>query len=212
MPSRYVLLGDVVRSRRIDDREAFRERLAETCAALNDDYGESIDADFRVLKGIDEVGGVLSSLRSVYGIVRDLFEGLRPYEMRLALAHGSIDVEADSRDVARMDGPAFHRAAELLSGLEEGDLLFDMDARDPTLDAALADEINLLLVVRQGWTDRQREVVEAYQRHGEQTAAARELGVTQQAVSDALRRSSWPLVDAIEERLASTLRRYDERP
>lgn len=210
MPSRYVLLGDVVQSRRIDDREAFRERLTEVCATLNDAYETSIHADFTVLKGVDEVGGVLSSLTDAYDITRDLFEALRPYELRMVIASGTIDVGVDSRDVAEMDGPAFHRAAELLDALENSGLLFDMDVGKGTLDTALADEINLLLLVRQGWTDRQREIVQAYLRHGDQAGAARELGVTQQAISDALTKASWPTVDAIEGRLVSTLAGYDQ--
>lgn len=210
MASRYVLLGDVVQSRNIDDREAFRDHLAEVCATLNDDYDPSIHAEFSVLKGVDEVGGVLSSLAGAYDIVRDLFEALRPYELRLAIASGEIDVGADSPDVSEMDGPAFHRAAELLDGLEDSGLLFDMDAEKGTLDTALADEINLLLLIRRGWTDRQQEIIQAYLRHGGQDGAARELGVTQQAISDALTKASWPTVDAIEERLVSTLGGYDQ--
>lgn len=210
MPARYVLLGDVVQSRRIDDREAFRERLTGICATLNDDYETSIHAEFTVLKGVDEVGGVLSSLGDSYDIVRNLFEALRPYELRLAIASGSIDVGADSHDVAEMDGPAFHRAAELIDALEDSGLLFDMDVGKGTLDTALADEINLLLLVRQEWTDRQREVIQAYQRHDGQDGAARELGVTQQAISDALTNASWPTVHAIEKRLESTLGGYDQ--
>ena len=210
MSSRYVLLGDVVQSRHIDDRVAFRERLTELCAALNDDYEISIHADFTVLKGVDEVGGVLSSLTDAYDIVRDLFEGLRPYELRLVVASGGIDVGENSFDVSEMDGPAFHRAAELIAVLEDSGLLFDMDVGKGALDTALADEINLLLLVRRGWTDRQQEIVQAYLRHGDQDGAARELGVTQQAISDALTKASWPTVDAIEGRLIAALGGYDQ--
>ncbi|MFC7081469.1 hypothetical protein [Halorussus caseinilyticus] len=37
-----VVLGDVVDSRRIEDREAFRDRLQSTLATINDEFDESL--------------------------------------------------------------------------------------------------------------------------------------------------------------------------
>lgn len=205
MVERYVVLGDVVHSRDIEDREAFQRSLRAVCARVNDEHAGAVSAEFTVLKGIDEVGGVLSSPAPLYDVVTAFQEGLRPNEVRLAVASGGIDVGAESRDVTRMDGEAFHRASERLEALERDGLVFDASLADRRLARAVADEINLLLYLRDGWTDHQREVVEAYRRLGTQQAAAAELGVTQQAVSNTLARAAWPLVETVEGRLRETL-------
>lgn len=168
-------------------------------------YSEDLFADVAVLKGVDEVGAVLTAPASVYGIVRDLADRLHPQEVRFALARGRVDVGLDERDVAMMDGPAFHRADELLDRVERSDLLFDADLDRSPLQTAIADEINLLLVLRGQRTDRQREIVEQYERTSSQREVAAELGISQQAVSNALSRANWQMTNTIENRLQRTL-------
>ena len=201
----YVLLGDVVQSREIDDRAAFRQRLEEACRDVTARYPDGLYTDVTVLKGVDEIGAVLTSIADVYRIVTDLADATMPDRIRFALAYDQIDVGLDGTDVASMDGPAFHRADSLLERIERTALLFDAAIDEPPLETAIADEINLLLFLRQNRTDRQREIVERYETVGSQHAVAAELGISQQAVSNALGRAHWSLVNAIEARLQTTL-------
>ena len=203
----YVLLGDVVRSREVTDREEFRRRLDRACVAVSEQYEDDVYADAKVLKGIDEVAAVLTSLRSAYDIVREFSDRLHPQPIRFALVRGEIDVGLTEGDVATMDGPAFHRADELLERVERTDLLFDLDVNEPACEKAIADVINLLLARKRERTDRQREIIELYERYGTQRGVAEELDISQQAVSRALERAHWPVTSAIEERLQRTLER-----
>ncbi|MFC7200179.1 SatD family protein [Halospeciosus flavus] len=200
----YVVLGDVVRSRAVDDREAFRERLETACEDAND-VTEGVVAPFSVLKGIDEIGGVLDRASDVYRIARSVATQLRPHRIRLAVARGTVDVGLETGDVARMDGGAFHEASDLLERVEREGLYFDLRTGRRSLDTSVADVVNLLLEQRHEWTDRQREVAERYRELGAQQAVADELDVSQQAVSRTLQQASWPLVSTVEERLQRTL-------
>jgi len=105
-----------------------------------------------------------------------------------------------------MDGPAFHRADELLADLGTSPLRVAFDFDQAPLDGALADEVNLLFLLKARWTDRQRRVVDAYRDADSQAAAADSLGVSQSAVSQALSRASWPAIREIETRLQRTFR------
>jgi tetratricopeptide (TPR) repeat protein len=205
----YVVLGDVVHSREIEDREGFQDRLEAVCAQFNATERDDVWGNFKILKGIDEFGGVLQSLENVYEVVSAFQEELRPHEVRMVVAGGSIDVGGDW-DVEKMDGEAFHEASERLEEIEDGPLSFDLLVDDDSLARAVADEINLLLHVRGDWTDRQWEVASVRERVGTQTAAAEELDVTQQAVSNVLSGANWPLVHEVEERLRDTLAEYAE--
>jgi len=205
MPTRLVLLGDVVSSREIADRTAFGQRLRETCSAVTTDHADAFDAPLKPLKGIDEVGGVLTTPEPLYAVLDDLRSSLHPHELRIAVAEGVVDVGVNSGSVSQMDGPAFHRADELLAELDGGPLRVTLDFQASPLDTAVADEMNLLFASKRRWTDRQREVVECYRETGSQAAAADALGVSQAAVSQALSRASWPTIREIEARLGATL-------
>ena len=207
--ARYVVLGDVVGSREIEDRAAFRGQLSDARTAVTDDYGDDFVAGPSVLKGIDELGAVLTRLDRLYDVVLTMNARLHPHAIRLAVASGEIEFGATG-EVARMDGEAVHRATELLEAVEADGLWFGLDTRTEPLDTAVADEINLLVHLRRSWTDRQREVVTRYERTGTQRAVADELGVSQQAVSTVLQGASWPLIDTVEDRLRRTLASYDE--
>ena len=206
--ARYVVLGDVVGSREIDDRAAFRERLTDARRAVTDARGEDFAAGPSMLKGIDELGAVLTRLDGLYDVVVTMNDWLHPQAIRLAVASGEIEF-GPTEDVARMDGGAVHRATELLESVEGDDLWFGLDTGTEPLDTAVADEINLLVHLRRSWTDRQRDVVTRYERAGTQRAVAEELGVSQQAVSTVLQGASWPLIDTVESRLRRTLATYD---
>jgi hypothetical protein len=206
---RYVVLGDVVGSRDVEDREALRESLEDACEQVTAVHEEAVVAPFAPLKGVDELAGVLSSPAPVYDVVDGFRETLHPQELRLVVARGAIDVGLDAGDPAVMDGPAFHRADELLADIGDGAFRFAMDFGDERLDRAVADEVNLLLFRKREWTDHQRRVVRLYRELGDQTAVAGELGVSQPAVSRTLERAAWPALREIEGRLRTTFARYE---
>jgi len=201
-------LGDVVGSTGIRDREGFRERIERACTAANRAYSEDAYAGFKVLKGLDEIGGVLSGLRHAYRVIDTIAEHLRPNAIRFVVVWGQIDTAAETRDVARMDGPAFHLGAEMMLELKQSGLRFALRSDHELLDAAISGEINLLLMLKESWTAKQHEVIEAYRNTGSQSEAARLLGVTQQAVSKTLSRSLWREIMAIEGRLNAGLAAY----
>lgn len=138
MADYFVFLGDVVGSREIPDRDDFRSRLVQTCSQVNERYDEEIHADLQLLKGVDEIGGVLSSGAIIYRLVRTFADAIHPHRLRVAVVHDTIDVGATTGAVSKMDGPAFHRADELLDAIEGSDLLFDVRTGRERFDLAVA--------------------------------------------------------------------------
>ncbi|MDZ4170943.1 MAG: SatD family protein, partial [Methanobacteriaceae archaeon] len=55
----YVLLGDVISSRKIKNRTSFQKNLENTYNKLNKKYEKDLFAEFKILKGLDEIGCVL---------------------------------------------------------------------------------------------------------------------------------------------------------
>lgn len=208
MPDRYVVLGDVVQSREIEDRTQFRTTLSEACDSVNDRF-DDVNAPFQLLKGVDELGAVLASVANIYEVVKTLFDALYPHRLRVAVVLGEIDVGEETGVVSEMDGPAFHRTDSLLDQLEASELLFEMQTGRDRFDLAVSDEINLLLARRQQWTDRQHEIISSYEQYENQYEVADQLGITQQAVSATLQQASWSMLRQVEERLHRVLEEYE---
>ncbi len=207
----YVMLGDVIASRRIKDKEAFQRKLEKACLEVKRNFVEDIYADFKILKGIDEIGGVLLNIASAYNIMNTMLEQFYPYSMRFVLVLDHIDIAVESREVSRMDGPAFHRASDLMKDLKVSRLIFRMSIGDDIMDKTVAGEINLIFFLKKGWSSRQRRILWEYRKTGTQNMAAKALGITQQAVSKALNHSMWKEISSIENDLNYVLRSYPQR-
>ena len=204
----YVVLGDVVASREIDDREAFRDAILAALDTVNDRYADDLVAEFALVKGVDEIAGVLRRPRNCYRLLRDVVAAARPGAIRFAVVYGEIDVGAASDDVGGMDGPAFHRADEALVDVADADLYVDFSGHCPDLDPLVGTCVNLLLMAREGWTERQRAMVAAYEETGTQAAVADRFDVSQQTVSATLRRADWPRLSRLEEGVNAALTNY----
>lgn len=204
-----VVLGDVVDSQKIADRERFQAELGEVLADVNERYRGQLVADFETIKGIDEVAGVLDDPAPLYRIQREITERIHPESIRLVAVRGSVDVGADERNVSEMDGPAFAEADRLLSSVEKSGFLFDVRLRDDAYEELLADEINLIAFVKSRWTEHQMTVARLYRELGVQIDVAERLSVSQQAVSKTLRESRAKQILSIEDRIDEVFEGYN---
>ena len=202
-----VLVADLVTSRRVANRAALHERLQRSLEGLEADKAAWV-APLVPVKGIDELSGVLAQPARAFDLALKVNLAVWPERFRYALAEGAIDVAFETRRAPAMDGSAFHRAADALARARSEGLPFTLSAVE--LGTASRDSVEALLALHaqlmRQWTPREAEAVLAYRRHDNQSAAAQELGVSQQAISDALKRASHPLLvraeDAARARLA----------
>lgn len=206
-----VLLGDVENSRRVADREALGVGLDRACGRLNDEFADELGAPVSIIKGIDEMGAALISFRRAYDMIALVGAELRPERMRFVLVAGEVDTTSGSSEFARMDGPVFHLAADMMKELKSSKLLFAMSVSDPLLDEAVAGAVNMLLLARTARTEKQRDVVEEYERQGNQVAAAAALGVSQQAISHVLVGSDYRQFKLVETSLRGVMESYSVR-
>ena len=206
----YVILGDVIQSRQIDGREHFQKTLEDACKNINTMYAESIYADFKILKGIDEIGGVLSSVSNIYKIITRILEDIYPNTIRLALVFDYIDTSLETRNVTKMDGPAFHKASEMIRELKISKLMFDMSVEDKMIDIAITGQINLIFLLKKNWSATQHNIVREYEKIKKQSEVADKLGITQQAVSKNLKHSMWKEIRTVEEKINFLLQSYPQ--
>lgn len=205
-----VMLGDVISSRRIEARNDFRVKLKDACNEVNSRFRNYLFADFKILKGLDEIGGVFTGIAPVYKIISLINEELRPASMNFAFVYDYVDTALETRDTAMMDGPAFHKAAGEMIKLKGSNLMFFMACQEKIIDSAMTGQINLLLLMKKHWSDKQHKVVRQYEKVKNQWEVAEQLNITQQAVSQTLRGVMWKEISAIEKEINSNLEHYEK--
>ena len=207
---RFVMLGDVRKSRNIQERGGFQDKLVQACNEVNEKYSADIEGNFEIYKGLDEVGGVLKNLSNCYRILLLFNERLFPEKIRFSMVFGDITQTENGKDVRRMDGSAFLVAAYNIAVLKKTRRLVRFQVADTMTDSLIDGEINLLLWRRNSWTSHTRNVINDFVILKSEKEVAKKYEVTSQAISDVLTRVKWKDMVKIEHDLNAALSEYSE--
>jgi SatD family (SatD) len=222
----YVLLGDVKSSRKIENREHFQNELINSYEKINKIYKEDIYANFKIIKGLDEIGCVLSNISHIYEIIIEILDDIYPNSMRFALVLDTINTGLEEKDITKMDGPAFHKASSMMISLKESKEFFNMSIKDESsgvidnkpqskgimidtyVEELLVKIINLTISIREKWTKNQRQIIKEYEKTMNQNKVAKKHNISQQAVSKQLKNSRWKEVKSLEKSLNNIMKGY----
>nr|WP_321498677.1 SatD family protein [uncultured Methanolobus sp.] len=205
----FVVQGDVIDSRRIKDRDEFQCKLESACDSVNGTYKDDIYASFKIIKGIDEIEGVLTDISGIYKIITAIQGFVSPHKVRFSIVYGDIDTAVKSKNVEKMDGPAIHSTTDRIMELKKSQLLFDIFTGNEIIDSTLRGQINLLLFYKDKWTAREKQISENYSELKKQVLVADKLSISQQAVSNTLRKIRWEEINSIEVDLNNALKLYN---
>lgn len=103
-----VLIGDIVSSKTIKQRDQFQRNLQSALAALNSNR-DGLLAPYTITLGDEFQAAGLSHAR-LFPDVFFLMQKLHPVLVRIAIGVGTIDTEINPEQTLAMDGQAFHRA------------------------------------------------------------------------------------------------------
>lgn len=158
---------------------------------LNTQNTTDLWRDWQTTKGIDELSVVLSNPASFAVQVIELSITLWPVSIRFACARGNVDIEGES--AAKSDGPAFHRAAELLSSVEARHRRFILSWTDRAGDQIASALMHHVLSIVDDWPRKAGEIARTSyyapnKTHGE---IAESFLISRQSVSQALARTRY---------------------
>lgn len=207
----WIILGDVVDSRKITDREVFGRKVDSTISKINEEFENEVVADFTRLKGIDEIGGVLNSAHSIIAIQRILSLGLHPDEIRIVAVRGEVESD-DGADMSEMDGPGFAKAADELERIESEGVTFALKGFSEKTDNLVTAGVNTLDIIRSRWTERRVEVLNLNQKYDSQQEVAEKLGVTRQAVHSHINDPSVKRAEYAESMISEEVRSMSFEP
>ncbi len=189
------IIADIKDSRYLEERKEVQEKLREVLDSLNRKYENDIAAKFLITLG-DEFQGLLRGGENVLNIIEEIKMSLYPVRIRFGIGIGSISTDINEEMALGADGPAYYCAREAVEVLKDREkkkkaVLADICLRTAENDRGKEVLVNtvfeLMYVVENGWTKRQREIIWDMLLHqdGQKNTASR-LRVSQPTVQKAL--------------------------
>ncbi len=119
---KLVLIGDIVASKKINNRAAVQKKLNKLFDRINEGNG-SLESPFTITLG-DEFQAVYKNADTVFPDIWEILFLLYPEHARFSVGTGSISTKINRQQAIGMDGPAFYNAREGLNELKENFYLF----------------------------------------------------------------------------------------
>lgn len=114
----YAVIGDIVSSRHISDREETQQFLNQTLEDINQTYQEVIVSNFTITLG-DEFQGLLKSGEHLLEIVDRIRFALDPIAVRFGIGVGTMATSIKKEVSIGADGPAYWHARDAIKAVHE---------------------------------------------------------------------------------------------
>jgi hypothetical protein len=185
------IIGDLVESRKLVNRDLIQENLNKTLQSVNNSsYNESIRSKFVITLG-DEFQGLVSRdfpLRQFLSDYDNFFG--QNINTRFGIGLGELSTSLNI-DAIGMDGSCFHNARAALnqSKKENNYIVFNGFEMNEAINALF----QLVNDIKKHWKKRQIEVISIYENVGDQVSVAKKLNITRQTVNEIIRASKYEL-------------------
>jgi len=204
-----VLTGDLKSSKKIKDRAKIQEKLKGALKTINKRFSDVIIADF-VIVGGDGFQGMISSPVHISDIYYLLFENIE-HPFYLGIGIGEISTNL-SKNVAEMDGRAFHFASEALEEAKKKNKWIKLKSGWES-NNILACLLNFITEVMWDWSKRQKDVIMYYRKMKNKKnnvtleEISANIGIKKQTLSKILKRGKYPLLEDAEKTIVNFVSR-----
>jgi hypothetical protein len=182
-----VIIGDIVKSQKLDNLPAVMSTLKATLEQINTDLGDEALGPLAIFAG-DSFEGALRTPRYAYDIFRTIRLAIRPATIRCVAAVGEIDSLAGG-NALEMTGPVFATASDALAELGKARQRirrrFRLISGDDATDQLVSATVDLVEAVRSRWSERHVRLAELIEDHSVEDTA-HELGISRISVNKLL--------------------------
>ena len=199
-----VLIGDLIGSRDIRQREAFQRHFQDIIAEKNERWRHLFVSPLTITLG-DEMQAVFGSTNELFLMLHDLTLALSDsaVDVRYALGVGSIETEINRDSAIGMDGSAFHHARRGIerSKQEKRQLYFSGEIDESGI---INDLLYFVDITMKSWNRNRLAIVYHHRSGAHQRDIRNIVGVSQSAISQNLNTDEVQAVLQAEQ----TLERY----
>lgn len=189
------IIGDMINSQKIDNRREVQTKLKNVLDNINEKYKFDISAKFMITLG-DEFQGLLCKGSSVIGIIEEIQQEMYPVKIRFGIGIGEIITDINSEMAIGADGPGYYKAREAIEELKHSeqknkipssDIRIEIESDKNSVSMLLNTIFSLMSVIRNNWSERQREIIWEYEKSGgSQLECAERLNIAQSSVNRSL--------------------------
>ena len=133
--AKIVLIGDIVASRKIEDRSLVQKKLMAAIRQVNR-KNSNLLSPYTVTLG-DEFQAVFNKADRIFADGITILSALYPEQVRFSIGVGAIDTPINKQQAIGMDGPAFYLARKGIGQLKSSGYLF-------TTNGLLDDQQNMV--------------------------------------------------------------------
>lgn len=193
------IIGDIKGSKHSENRQDIQLQLKKVLDAVNNEYEEELASRFMITIG-DEFQGLLKAGHAVIFIIDKIEREMYPVKIRFGIGVGKMTTDINFDMPLGADGPAYYNARVMINELKasekkkmESKVNVKVSIQDHADTSELINTIfSLLTAVKETWTPRRVEIINAYlDCGGTQERAARNLGINQSNVQKALASSNF---------------------
>ncbi len=198
MPVYYAVIGDLIRSKSIQDRGKAQDVLEEVIASINARYHNDLASKFTITLG-DEFQGVLKHPAHLFQLLDDLEIQLMDYPCRFGIGCGTIATRLNPEISLGADGEAYWRARQALNEVHENhdyEMTRTRLISASSADVTRNDLLSLSDAIKRRWSDLQRSTFKALLEQGiyrdqfDQKQFAQTLGISPETLYKRLKNSS----------------------
>ena len=125
----YAIIGDIKRSKKIENRCEIQEKLKKILDNVNSIYNNDISAKFLITLG-DEFQGLLEITAPILEIIKYIQREIYPIKLRFGVGIGNGSTLINHEAAIGADGPAFYAAREMIEFLREQEKKLKKQAAD----------------------------------------------------------------------------------
>jgi hypothetical protein len=180
-----VVLGDQVDSRNEENRQEQIQAVYARIGWVNDALGDRLAVPLSVSRG-DEIQCLVAGTDEAWDVVEAFDSAGRGGAFRYAIGIGGLTTSWES-STWDMDGPCFHNARDAMERAKKERRWVAVQGFGERRDSMVDGLVRTLQVVREGWTDRQRQAYAERRGSSSQLAAAERMKVDQSTLSKMLK-------------------------
>jgi hypothetical protein len=180
MMKNIVLIGDIVSSKKIPNRQDIQDKIKRVLMELNRENRHLL-SPYTLTLG-DEFQGVLSRADYLFCDIISILTYVYPIKIRFSIGIGDIQTPINPNQAIGMDGPAFHSARSGIIKLKETSWLFTIvnpyDANQRMVEQSLF----LISSMFSKWKQNRFQIMQRLCRDSSVKQIAQNLNITDKAI------------------------------
>ncbi|WPC08173.1 SatD family protein [Globicatella sp. PHS-GS-PNBC-21-1553] len=192
------MIGDVIESKSIKERQQSQDQLNQIMKQLNEQYQTTIVSNFTITTG-DEFQALLTANAPFLRIMDEILMAFRPYKVRFGFGLGEMMTEINNEISIGADGPAYWHARAAIEYIHEKNDYGMTQARIGHENTETVEDLNHYLAlteyIRSSWVTSQNDLLavllanDIYQEDFEHQMIAAQLNINPSALSKRLKGS-----------------------